>query len=224
MRIMLLCNAGLAIEYQNEILLVDVLNTEDPPFAGISELLWEQILNRIPPFDRVCGLYFTHRHRDHCDPVKVMLYKSKWPDIPCWMPEETTRHGELRFGPFAVEYGRVNHAPMEEAFPDHVVTWIAAGEKRIYIAADAALDPEPHRTFLNSRTADAAFWNSMYLSRPETRALLIQTSVRNYIYHMPERDPDGFGIWKKCNNNLRRFPEELQSIRVLKRYPTVIEL
>ena len=224
MRIMLLCNAGLAIECENEILLVDALNVTEQPFAGISDELWERILNRKPPFDRVCGLYFTHLHPDHCDMRKVKQYQSKWPDIPCWLPDETTQHGTLHFGSFAVEYGRVSHAPMDEPLPDHVVTWIAAGERRVYIAADAALEPKSHKVFLYERTADVAFWNSMYLSRPETRELLSRTSARNYIYHMPETNPDGYGIWKKCNNNLQRYADEMKSVRVLKHYPTVIEL
>lgn len=224
MRIMLLCNAGLAIESENEILLVDALNVTEQPFVGISDESWEHILNRKSPFDRVCGLYFTHLHPDHCDVRKVKQYQSKWPDIPCWIPDETTQHGALHFGSFVVEYGRVSHAPMDEPLPDHVVTWITAGEKRIYIAADAALNTEPHREFMGGRTADAAFWNSMYLSRQETRSLLADTTARNYIYHMPEENPDGYGIWKKCNNNLKRFRDELKTVRVLKRYPTVIEI
>lgn len=224
MRIVLLSNAGLAIEYENQILLVDALNMTEPPFAGLSEKLWDQILNRIPPFDRVCGMYFTHQHPDHFDPLKVEKYRDKWPDIPCWKPNAETARGELHIGPFVVEYGRVNHAPMDKPLPYHVVTWITAGERHVYIAADAALEPELHKVFLNERTADAAFWNSMYLSRPETRELLGRTSARNYIYHMPETDPDGFGIWKKCNNNLLRYPDELKTVRVLKRYPTIIEL
>ncbi len=221
---MLLCNAGIAVEYQNEILLVDVLNASNPPFAGISDVIWQQILKRKAPFDKVCGVYFTHIHPDHCDLGKVLQYRNQWPDIPCWLPDGSAENGDLCMGPFSIEYSSVYHAPMDEPLPKHVVSWIKAGEKRIYIAADAALPPEPHMTFLNKRTADAAFWNSMYLSRPETRALLNQTSPRNYIYHMPESDPDGFGIWKKCKNNLLRYPEELRTVRVIKRYPTVIEI
>ena len=64
----------------------------------------------------------------------------------------------------------------------------------------------------------------MYLSRAETRLLLRCISAKNYIYHMPENDPDGFGIWKKCKNNLNRYPDELRTVRVLKRYPSVIEI
>lgn len=223
MRIMLLCNAGLAIEYQNKILLVDVPNSETAPFAEISEEIWEKILHRDSPFDCVCGLYFTHIHSDHYDLKKVREYQTKWPDIPCWIPDGTPC-GELRMGPFQIGYRHVAHAPMDEPVPEHVVSWIAAGEKTVYLAADAALDPEYHWAFLNGRVADAAFWNSMYLSRPETRALLNGASARNYIYHMPQADPDGYGIWKKCKNNLARYSDELQSVRVLKRYPTILEI
>ena len=193
MRIVLLCNAGLAIEYENQILMVDVLNTDIPPFVGLSDQVWNQMLNRAAPYDRVCGLYFTHNHPDHCDNNKVQQYRDKWPNIPCWLPNQT-EHGEWKIGPFCVSFCRVNHAPMDEPLPDHVVTKIRAGDKCIYIAADAALEPKAHRQFLQNEKADAAFWNSMYLSRPETRQLMEQVSARNYIYHMPYEESDDFGI------------------------------
>lgn len=223
MRIMLLCNAGLAIEYQNNILLVDVLNKENLPFSGISDEVWKRILHRQEPFDRVCGLFFTHNHSDHCDMDKVRCYQKKWPDIPCWIPG-CDAGGVVRMGSFAIEFRQIDHAPMDEPLPAHVVSIIRAGGKTVYVAADAALDPKQHQAFLNGRVTDAAFWNSMYLSRTETRTLLNQTSARNYIYHMPEMDPDGFGIWKKCKNNFLRYPEELRNVRVLKRYPCILEI
>ncbi len=221
---MLLCNAGLAIENENQILLVDALNANEPPFAEISHTLWDQILNRTPPFDCVCGLYFTHNHPDHCDEKKILEYTARWPEIPVWRPDDAPDCGEVMMGCFTAVYRKISHAPMDAPLPEHVVSLIRSGEKEIYIAADAALDVEPHRSFLQGRKMDAAFWNSMYLSRKETRELLAQTSARNYIYHMPPLDPDGFGIWKKCKKNLQRYPDELCSVRVIKRYPTMIDI
>ena len=87
----------------------------------------------------------------------------------------------------------MKHAPIPNA-PAHVVTWIETGEGSVYLAADAELDPERHREVLKNRTADAAVWNSMYLSRPETRSLMKDAGKQNYIYHMPAERPDCAGL------------------------------
>ena len=225
MEITLLCNAGLAITYEGKTLLVDIPNSMFPPFASMAPAEWQSVVKREGDYGSVCGLYFTHDHPDHCDMEKVRDYKKRWPEIPCFVPEETTaQSGTLVIGPFVVSYMKLDHAPMDVPTPPHVVTWVRAGEKSIYIAADAKLDCEEHRRFIKGRVANAAFWNAMYLSRKETRKLIHDTAQRNFIYHMPQTEPDGFGIWKKCRNNLQRYGDELQSVQVLDKYPYHLKL
>lgn len=224
MKIRVLCNAGLALEYQNQILLVDAPNCPLAPYAALPEGEWARILAREAPYDRLCGLYFTHTHPDHCDLEKVREFQRCWPEVPCFLPENGPEAGQIGMGPFFISFARLEHAPMDSPLPPHVVTWIQAGETGIYIAADARLHCEAHQAFLRGRVADAAFWNGMYLSRPETRGLLREAARRNYIYHMPEQEPDGFGIWKKCRSNLRRYPQELEHVTVIDRYPWQIEV
>lgn len=224
MKITVLCNAGLALEAENAILLVDAPNQAFPPFAALPEALWQDILERKPPYDRVCGLWFTHDHPDHCDLEKTRAYEQRWPEIPVLIPGPGHVRGRVQLGPFTMEYQRLEHAPMDEPTPPHVVTWISCGGKSIYIAGDAALDCEAHRAFLRGRTADAAFWNSMYLSRPDTRNLMAQAARQSCIYHMPPQEPDDFGLWKKCRSNLQRYPQELERVTVIERYPSEIQI
>ena len=91
-------------------------------------------------------------------------------------------------------------------------------------APDAAPDAEAHRRILNGRTADAAFWNSQYLSYPETRALLRGCAGVSYIYHMPVDDADVSGIRRKCERNMQRFGAELPNVRVLTHYPSILDI
>ena len=86
-----------------------------------------------------------------------------------------------------------------------------------YLAEDAV-----HEAFLNGRKACMGIWNSMYLSRPETRCLMHRAAHKNYVYHMPECQDDMSGIWRKCRNNLQRYPDELRDIVIMDRYPYVI--
>lgn len=99
---------------------------------------------------------------------------------------------------------------------------ISAGGVRIYVTSDASLDPAQHLAFLGDRHVDYSFWNSMYLSYPETRRLMDQVSSKVYIYHMPEPAGDRSGFCRKAQLNLQRYPEELRKVTVLETYPTVL--
>lgn len=224
MHITLLCNAGLAITNDGATLLVDLPNENLPPFAVLKEDTWRKILNREHPYHNVCGFYFTHDHPDHCDRDKVAAYRKRWPDTACFFPEEDHESGRISIGPFDISYRRVDHAPMDVPTPPHVVTWIESGGKSLYLAADAKLDVFDHQAFLKGRRASAAFWNSMYLSRPETRSLLQSAAEQNYIYHMPEKNPDTFGIWRKCEKNCQRYAAELGNVTILAHYPWEIAI
>lgn len=205
-----------------ETLLVDVPNKEILPYCGVKPDLWERILNREPPYERVSGIYFTHDHPDHHDADRVKSYLTKWPRTPYVLPSGNSESGLLRLGVFEISWKRLEHAPMDTQTPPHVVTWIRAGGRCLYIAADAKLDAEAHRQFLAGKRADAAFWNAMYLSRPETRRLIAEAAEVSYIYHMPEGRTDTFGIWRKCERNLERYSSELENTVILDRYPTEI--
>ena len=223
MKLTLLCNAGLALEAENAMLLVDLPNQAFPPFYALPDDLWERILDREPPYDRVCGFWFTHDHPDHCDLDKVRAYQQRWPEIPVFLPEEKMVRGTVNIGPFRMEYRRMPHAPIPDP-PPHVVTWVTAGERSVYLAADAVLDADAHRAFLKGRKADGAVWNSMYLSRPETRALLRETADRNFICHMPAQRPDSEGLWRKLEMNFKRFGPELETVTVWDAYPSETEI
>lgn len=223
MKLTLLCNAGLSLETKQGILLVDLPNEAFPPFAVLPEDMWHQILNREPPYHKVCGFWFTHAHPDHCDQEKLRAYQRRWPEIPIFLPEWKYVRGRVEVGPFRIEYQRMEHAPIPNP-PPHVVSWIEVEGKSIYLAADAELNAERHGAFLNGRKADAAFWNSMYLSRPETRALLRDASRQNYIYHMPMERPDPDGLWRKLERNMERHGAELPHVTILDRIPVTMEL
>ena len=221
MKLTLLCNAGLAVESGDNVLLVDIPNQEIASFYRLPDELWQKILDREPPYDKICGFWFTHDHPDHLDRKRMKAYLARWPKTPVFLPGEMTRGGNVHMGPFSIEYHRMDHAPITGA-PPHVVTLIGDGKHTVYIAADAALDAERHRAVLGERHVDAAFWNSMYLSYPETRTLLRETAEQNFIYHMPAQRPDGTGIWKKLERNFERFGAELLNVTVLDHYPMEI--
>lgn len=223
MEITLLCNAGLSILHQGETLLIDLPNLPGAPFYALPELTWDAIRKDIPPFDNVCGFFFTHDHPDHYDAVKLQAYKEKHTQIPVFLPDCVNAPvGTIQMGHYKIEYFAFDHAPIENA-PAHVVAVIHAGEQMIYISGDAALDCPKHRNVLGGRNMDLAVWTSMYLSRQETRELLNEVAEQNLIYHMPEK-PDDFGLWKKCDKNIDRYGREMRKIIVPETYPATIHI
>lgn len=224
LRMTLLCNAGLMLEYEGAVLMTDAPNCVYGTYYALPPETWREILERRQPYDGICGFYFTHNHPDHCNLPLVRQYQERWPETPVFLPEEQPEQGKIQMGPFQIEFQRFPHAPLPQGVPPHVVTWITAGEKRVYLSADAALDCQGHRNFLKGRKADAAFWNAMYLSRPETRSLLAGAAHQNYIYHMPADHNDPTGMWRKCGRNFERYGAELKHTQVLRCYPSEIVL
>lgn len=219
MKITFLCNAGLAIETDENVLLVDLPNDPVEPFYVLPEGIWRDICAGKAFCNKVCGFYFTHDHGDHLSKARLLEYPRQ---VPVFIPGENDKNGCIHIGSFQIEYQSVPHAPIEDP-PAHVVSLIYAGGNRIYLAADATLDASAHDAFLRGRTADIGIWNPMYLSRPETRVLMKRAAVRNFIYHMPLK-PDEYGLWKKCERNLERYAEELDGVTVIDRYPTELNI
>lgn len=218
MQITVLCNAGLALSYEGNTLLIDAPNETIAPFCQLDDDEWNRIINHEPPYNQICGFWFTHEHPDHYSKEKISAYLNRWPETPVFVPQKEVR-GKFCIGPFVIEYQRFDHAPMDVPVPPHVVTLISAGNRTVYIAADAKLDVEAHKSFLKGQQVDIAFWNSMYLSRPETRNLLQSAAKQNYIYHMPETRPDSYGLWRKLEKNLEHYKDELITTEIIAEYP-----
>ena len=223
MKLTLLCNAGFALEYADSVLLVDVPNGNQPPFYTLPDDVWQQILRRRPPYDRVCGFWITHNHPDHFDRKRMEAYHKQWPQIPVFLPDLFPAAGKVHMAPFQIRYRRVDHAPIPDA-PAHVISLISAGEKSVYLPADAVLDTAPHEAFLQGVRCDGAIWNPMFLSRAETRRLMEQTAPKNLVYHLPPERPDGFGLWKKVENNFALFSDQLQTVQLLEGFPATAEI
>lgn len=226
MRAELLCSCGLALISHGKTLLIDVPNENLPPFFAISEEKMREILKKTGVFSQISGLIFTHLHSDHYDAALAEAVSRAHPDARIYLPNRCEpEQSVFTAGPFTIERHRFAHTPAPK-FPDlpHDVLLISDGEKLVYVTADAAPDAEAHRRILNGRTADAAFWNSQYLSYPETRALLRGCAGVSYIYHMPVDDADVSGIRRKCERNMQRFGAELPNVRVLTHYPSILDI
>lgn len=65
---------------------------------------------------------------------------------------------------------------------------------------------------------DAAFWNGEILLYKPEREILNRSAAQNLIYHIPPDDNDG--LRRKLERLLARYPQELESVRLLTDYPS----
>jgi len=218
MIIKLLCNAGLEIESEGELLFIDLPNAALDPFYAIQESDWTRVCGQ----RNVCGFCFTHTHPDHYDEKRITAYISDHPDVPIYIPDERTKDGIFKMGKYTIEFCMIDHAPFPKA-PPHAALIVSDEERCVYVAGDSMLDTERHRSFLNGRRTDVAMWTPMYLSQASTRKLMEEISDHNYIYHMPQK-PSGMEYWKKCESNMMRYEDELRTVQILGNYPSIINL
>lgn len=221
MKITLLCSCGLLLEYAQSRILIDAPNACFAPFVTMSDDALQSLKR-----EHLDGIFFTHLHPDHFDQNRVAQLLSAKSDAVTFYPAYSTPEKDVfRAGEFVIETVRFAHTPAPQ-YPElpHYVMLVTAGEKCLYITADAAPDAQMHRAILEGRKPNAAFWNSQCLSYPELRRLLHDSVERNYIYHMPIDPEDVSGIQRKCVRNLERFDMEVPNMRVLTKYPSVIYL
>lgn len=221
----LLCNAGLCFRCGASAVLVDALNQPFRSFKGIPDETAEQIIAGQAPFEHIDGLFYTHLHPDHYDKARNDAFLARHPRVKAFIPaSETPDHGIIKAGEFTLEYQTFEHMPCDYEQLKHYVLLLTAENCTVYLAGDAFLDPAAHRAFLAGRRADYAFFNAVYLSYPETRALLRETRERTFIYHMPEVEADKSGICRKVARNYERYSDELRDILTIMKYPTELKL
>lgn len=75
LRVTLVCNAGILLEYQGITMLMDgIYGPEGHPFSNLSAATWQQMLRGEGRFSKVDYLLFTHAHPDHFSPAMTQEY------------------------------------------------------------------------------------------------------------------------------------------------------
>ena len=91
-RITLIANAGILVEYNGIGFLVDGIHTaDDPPFSRVPEADLAAMRQGVPPFTHLDYLLFSHEHGDHCSPPAVLAHIYARPVQGIFLPD--TAHG-----------------------------------------------------------------------------------------------------------------------------------
>ena len=225
MKITLICNCGLVFSSGDTCLLIDALTQELAPFYRAPESVRQEIVTGTGAYEKTCGLLFTHLHPDHYDKEAAQAFAQYHPRAALYVPNRRELPPErLTVGGFTVEMHRVRHTQVAGYGKSTVDAMIISAEgKSVYVASDSAPEVSLHESVLHGRRIDAAFWNGQYLSHPETRELLLEAAVKNYIYHIPVDEKDVCGIRRKCERSMARFGAELPNVSLLEQYPSSLE-
>ena len=224
MKIALICNCGLVFSSGGELLLIDALTQELAPYYRAPEPVRQEIVTGTGAYTTVRGLLFTHLHPDHFDREAARAFAQYHPSAALYVPNRRELPPErLTIGSFTVELHRVRHTQVAGYGKSTVDTMIVSAEgKRVYVSSDAAPEVSLHESVLRGRSMDAAFWNGeMLLYKPEREGLR-RFASQNFIYHLPGDPHDG--LRRKLERLCGRYPEELETVRLLGDYPSKVIL
>ncbi|MEA4964484.1 MAG: hypothetical protein VB055_01510 [Oscillospiraceae bacterium] len=226
LRISVLCNAGVLLEYAGQSLLIDGINQSFRGFYGLPDAEFDAILRGDGCYGPLQGVLFTHCHPDHYDAERVSLLRQARDHCFFFIPDEKTPStGCIQCGSFSVYYYETPHMPQNFAQVRHFVLRVEVGVYRLYFAADAVLDAAMHRRLMGNRIFDCVFVNSVYLAVGETRDLLRELSPRRIVvYHLPADAADQTGIRRKTARTLQRYSTLLPPITVADHYPVTLLL
>lgn len=215
------CNSGVLLEYNGHSILLDGLSADYSGFVGLSSADYVRIVEQTPPFDRLCGLFFSHRHPDHFDPKRVEQLKKQLPDCLFFIPDQNiSQNGCIQCGPFSVFYFETPHMLPQEPEGCHVSFLIKAGTDRIYFTGDADSLPVLPQDSQCTCMADYMVANYTWVTAESTRALLSRIPLTKlFLCHLPENTPVASGIRRKAERCLKRHQNALPPSVLITHYP-----
>lgn len=235
LRVTLIANAGLLLEYEGTTLLLDgIYGREGHPFSNLTAEVWRQMREGTGVFKKVDYLLFTHAHPDHCSPEMTLEYlrcrgakgvflpdtrtvaESGLKDwlretrLPCVLLSEATDHAAYRIEPhITVRAFRTLHLDKKFEKVKHFCYLITFGDQDILITSDVDYTTE---TFpqLQGRRLRAVFMNPLFfgvLRRGRFFKGELDTETI-CVYHVPFAEDDDSGMRMRLLRDLEEWPAE----------------
>lgn len=247
LRVTLLANAGLLLEYEGTTLLLDgIFHSRDVPFSSLPQDVWQKLLRGDAPFGKIDYLLFTHHHPDHFSAAMTVEYLEGHPIKGVFLPDaEELENSTLMLGlrehgtPCALLSDQTNHAVykvapnitvrafrtlhLDKAFETvrHYCYLITFGDKRVLFTADVNyLGEDLSQT--HGAPLHAAFINPLFFSAlSHHRFFKGELNPKHLcVYHVPFAEDDPFDM----NVMLRRDLAQRDDVIVLREALQQIEL
>ena len=204
--------------------LLDAPNGLHTVFDAVSEADFGAITDKLPPFDLLKGVLFSHRHSDHYDKKRLRILQDAFPDLLVLSPSGASApNGTLAVGSFRAEYASVPHSGAEFADVPHVVYWLTAGNKSIYFSGDAIWDREAHLSVWKGRTPDVGIWNPNFINHSDSRELMQKCEI-NILCHLPNHSEDVLGIGRKARSSIAKYGNTIPNLICVTEYPMTVDL
>ena len=243
LRVTLVTNAGLLLEYKGTTLLLDgIYGPEGHPFSNLSPEVWRRMREGAAPFENVDVLLFTHAHPDHLSPPMALEYLRhrrvkgvflpdtrtvreggltdflKEQSIPCaLLSEETDRVGYRVAPEITVRPFRTLHLDKQFETVRHFCYLITFGEKNVLFTADIDYVTED-LSRLNGLRLDAAFINPLFFSVLRQGKFFRGelNAKRLVVYHVPFAEDDGMGMRARMEHDLAQWSADRTPVTALK--------
>lgn len=235
LRITLVANAGLLLEYNGTTLLLDgIFHKKGHPFSAPPQSVWQQMKEGLPPFQKVDFLLFTHVHPDHFSPEMTLEYlqcrtvkglflpadeavtASGLTDflthrrISCALLSQQTNQTVFKITPdITVRAFRTLHLDRKYESVPHFCYLLTFGEIKILITGDIDYVTEDLNQLGDTRL-DAAFVNPLFFGVLCHGRFLhcMPNTERIVVYHVPFPEDDRMGMRTMLERNLVRWPQE----------------
>lgn len=238
MRVTLVANAGLLIEYAGTTLLVDgIFENEVHGFSGLTPDVWQQMLSGAQPFESISSLLFTHMHPDHFSPSMTLTYLKNRKVNSVFIPEGTSKPNDLlnflneshipyvylsgqtgeevyQISPeITVRAIRTHHLDKQFYHVPHFCLLITFGEKTVLFTADIDYVNETLDQ-LDGVHLDAVFVNPLFFKALYQKNFFggrLKTD-KICVYHIPFISDDCFGIRDQLKRDLDKWDSDLCSV------------
>lgn len=242
LRVTLVSNAGLLVEYGGTTLLLDgIYGKEGHPFSNLPPETWRKLTEGEPPFEKIDYLLFTHAHPDHFSPEMTKEYlgkqrvkgvflpdtrsvrKSGLPEllnersIPAVFLSEQTDHASYRIEPgLTVRAFSTRHLDKKFYSVHHFCYLISFGEKNILFTADVDYTAEDFSR-IQHFSLRAAFVNPLFYNDLRRRRFFHGTlePEKWCIYHIPFSEDDGMHMRSVLAKEILSWPPEQQDPFIL---------
>ena len=232
LRVKLVANAGLLLEYQGTTMLVDgIFGSEAHAFSNFSPEVWQQMLRGEPPFQKIDYLLFTHAHTDHFSPEMTLTYLKQRPvkglflpdtpeisesgltawlqekKIPCALLSQRTDRAVFRPEPgILVRALCTRHRDKKFEHVQHLCYLLTFGEKNVLITADLDYTTETLQQ-IEDIPLHAAFINPLFFSVLRRKRFFKGELHAEHlcIYHVPFAEDDHLNMRPILQRDLEQW-------------------
>ena len=248
LKVTLICNAGLLLEYKGTTLLMDgIYGREGHPFSNLTDVTWHQMLRGEGIFSKVDYLLFSHAHPDHFSPSMTLQYLQERPikgifkpaadrpdssldiylaekKIPCVSLSQQTNHASFHIEPhLSVRAFTAQHLDKKYWDVRHLCYILSFDDKHVLFTADVDYMNTDFDA-VKQIPLRAVFMNPLFF-RVFHNPRFFRGGLKAdayCVYHVPFQDDDTMQMRYMLQRDLANWPDdEGEAMALTEPYQTI---